>query len=138
MYWKGGGVNPALHIVIGLGLGLSAASAALAGQAYSCTFTKECIAGEPCEARDDLPVGMAHEGTEWVMTMPDASSAGFRELAGAPAGSLRLISTDIDRDASAVALLSVSGTGQAIMSIQGYFPSLGALTLLGQCTRVGQ
>jgi hypothetical protein len=119
-------------------LAFSAAPPVYATQTLACTFTKECIAGEPCEARDGLTASLDHDGQGWVMTTGDGAIATFDKLAGAPAGTMRLISTDLDPDASAAALLSVDETGQAIMSVQGYFPGLGAVTQLGQCTPEGE
>lgn len=120
-----------------LALTFAGAPAVFAEQALVCTFTKECITGSPCEARDDLTAGLDHDGQGWVMTLPDGASATFSELAGAPKGTLRLISTDLDPDASATALLSVAEDGQAILSVQGYFPRLAAVTQLGKCTPGG-
>ncbi len=109
-----------------------------ATQSYICSFTKECIAGSPCELRDDLTAELRHDAQAWVMTVPDGTIATFSELTGAPKGTLRLISRDIDTDAAAIALLGVSQTGRAILSVQGYFPGLGAVTQLGKCLPEGE
>ena len=53
-------------------------------------------------------------------------------------GTVHLVSVDFDTDAAAVALLSLSGNGQILISVHGYFPALSHGTYTGTCKAEAQ
>ncbi len=137
MMTGGGGVNSALYLLAGLGGAVAASLAgvapAQAAQSFACTFNMVCVAGRDCVVLDAVTATLTGDGDEWVLTSGDGKSARFRPLEAAPEGTLRLITTELDPDAAAAAMLSISDTGRAFLSTQGNFPDLGAVTHLGTC-----
>ena len=126
-------MNTALHLVSGLAIALPVATQSFAADTFGCTFTQECIDDTPCKARDGMTATLTRNNNTWVVTPPDGQPIRFTDLPGAPEGTLRLITTEIDLDADAAAMLSISDTGRAILSIHGNFLSLGVVTHLGTC-----
>ncbi len=105
---------------------------------YVCRFTEECIANTPCVAGKRLAATLTRDGDgdgeNWVVITPKRQTIRFSVLGGTPVGTLRLVSVDMDAGANAAGMLSISETGQAILSVHGYFPGLDVVTHLGTCT----
>lgn len=130
--WRGG-VNPALRIVLGLGLAVSATQA-LAEHAFSCTFIRECPTDGACIGYEPQMTMFTHDGADiWSLAGADGQAISFTEMP-VPSKDLRaFVSVSADPDASAVSLLSIFADGSAILGIHGIFLSPGSVTHLGTC-----
>ena len=125
-------------MALGWGLTLTGAPPAMAAESYICVFTQECIGAQPCDTDIRLSATLGHAGGTWSMTGDDIDNPiRFDELRGAGNGGLRLVSTGLDPDAGATAMLSIFPGGQAFLSTHGNFPTPGVVTHLGICTPRG-
>jgi hypothetical protein len=110
---------------------------AFAAESYRCTFTEECIGSQACVEKTAFVSKLYRSDGAWHMTKLATQQtddvAVFDELKGSSAEARKLLSTNLDPDADTVSLLSISETGEAILSTHGYFPSLGVVTHLGIC-----
>ena len=130
----GGGVNPALRMVLGLGVAVSAPTSAWAEGAFRCTFVRECPTDGACIGYEPQATMFTHDDADiWSLAGADDQAIPFAEMS-APTKDLRaFVSTSADPDASAVSLLSIFEDGSAILGIHGVFLSPGSVTHLGTC-----
>lgn len=116
----------------GLVLPLLAGHPAEAARSLECIFDRECIADTPCQNRDPLPASMIETGNSWEFLLPQGDMAHFTAIR-APAERRFFVSTDLDPDADAVAMLTISEGGEALLTFHGNFPDLGVVTHTGTC-----
>ena len=131
--WRGG-VNPALRMVLSLGLAVSAATPALAKDAFSCTFIRECPTDGACIGYEPQMTMFTHGNADlWSLAGADGQAISFTEIP-VPTAELRaFVSASADPDASAVSLLSIFEDRSAILGIHGVFLSPTSVTHLGTC-----
>ncbi|TDK45075.1 hypothetical protein [Antarcticimicrobium luteum] len=115
-------------------LALASAMPAGAATAYACVFPSECILGKPCETGRDLAARLDSDGGGWSFGAAGMDPVRFQEIAPGGVGSLHLVSSGIDPDADAAALLTITEDGTALLTVQGDFPSPSAVTHVGSCT----
>ena len=102
---------------------------------YDCLLHQTCTAAEqPCDT-GALRLSLRQEQDGWTASAPPDVSARFAAVGNAGSDLLNLVSADIDTDAGAAALLTISSQGEALMTIHGdFFGSPGRITLDGACT----
>ncbi len=71
----------------------------------------------------------------WQMTFEEGSFANFAPVGAQDDGTRRLLSSDFDPDASAMALLTLDAQGGAFLSLHGHFPPHDAKTYKGECQK---
>ncbi len=134
MICRGGGMNLALRMVFGLGFVVLATTPAMADDAFSCTFVRECPTDGACIGYEPQMTMFTHDDADiWSMAGADGQTVPFAEMS-VPTKDLRaFVSDSADPDASAVSLLSIFEDGSAILGIHGVFLSPGSVTHLGTC-----
>jgi hypothetical protein len=127
-----------MRLTLFLAFGLIAGAAAAAPgdrQAIACALNEGCgtvdCGGQ--EAILSVDLAPAEEADGWVLRSNGDIAGKFREIE-TPAGTAKhLVSTDIDPEAEAAALLSIFPDGEAVLTVHGAFPSLGTSSWVGQC-----
>ena len=106
--------------------------AGAAQSALSCTLNAGCGTSD-CGADAEISATLESSGDGWRLRSNSEIAGSFREIGAAP-GTRHFVSTDIDPDAGAAALLSVFDDGRALLSLHGTFMVPTAETYGGRCT----
>lgn len=101
---------------------------------YVCTFPTECVGAHSCiDSAEPERTVLDSQGDTWTMTGADGSVLTFQPVAGASEELLSLVAAEADADAGAVALFSLSRSGQAFVTLHGIFLTPEVVTHIGIC-----
>jgi hypothetical protein len=124
------------QVITGAFVSLLAAAAlpvaGVAATALSCTLNAGCGTSD-CGADAEISATLEPSGDGWILRSNSEIAGRFSEI-GETSGTRHFVSTDIDPDAGAAALLSVFANGVALLSLHGTFMVPTGEIYNGRCT----
>jgi len=114
----------------------SLAMPVLALERFECAFTRECVGTDrPCKDVDYSGLVLERRADGWHLWGQDETDFWLAPVPGGDDEFRSWISTTLDPDTRAAALLSVFGDGQAFLSMHGIFMTPEETTQTGTCRR---
>ena len=103
-----------------------------AASSYTCAFNEGCGTAD-CGADAAITATLEASDDGWHLHTQSEVAGTFTEIAN-ESTARHFVSTDIDPDAGAAALLTIFDTGVAMMSLHGTFVTPMGQTYSGECT----
>ncbi len=117
-------------------LWLIAAMPAQAQARYHCNFTRECSGTtSPCQDGGYSDLVLEQKADGWHLWGADETDFWLMAVPGGDTGLQSWASVMINPDTQTAALLSISGDGQAFLSLHETFPAPQASLQTGTCAR---